>query len=368
MGFGWPLGLAALATLLVPILIHLARRRPEHPIRVGSLRHLSAGLAPRRARSRISEPWLLAARMLLLATLAAFLARPFIRRAPLPNAPVSLLLVPSALPEDSLRLLFPASDSLLAAGAELRRLPMADLWSEIAELDADLPDGSSLAVAAPLHLRVAGSRPAIRSTVSLHRLPSAASFALPARPRESLSVTIAADSSHRIAAERAAAAFRAVAELRGDSLVLTEGAALPVGESWIVWLADSEPTPAHLAAVRAGATLFTGAGGETAHAGGAVTIEPLARGRIITASWLETPSLDGSFPELIAQTWPEPSALAPTETAPRRISNRQLLPERAAPPRTTEPRTELGRALLAFAFVLFLLERWLAHRPARAPG
>ena len=79
MGFGWPLGFAALATLLVPVLIHLARQRPRRPVLVGSLRHLPDAAAPRRARSQVVEPWLLALRMLILALLALIIAQPFVR-------------------------------------------------------------------------------------------------------------------------------------------------------------------------------------------------------------------------------------------------------------------------------------------------
>ena len=56
MGVGWPLGLASLAALLVPLIIHLAKRRANQPIRVGSLRHFPAAAAPRRIHSRLTEP------------------------------------------------------------------------------------------------------------------------------------------------------------------------------------------------------------------------------------------------------------------------------------------------------------------------
>ena len=65
-----PLGLAALAALVVPILIHLVRR-PEHQlIDFAALRWLSERVRPRR-RLRFEDPWLLLARNYDTATMRA---------------------------------------------------------------------------------------------------------------------------------------------------------------------------------------------------------------------------------------------------------------------------------------------------------
>jgi hypothetical protein len=365
MGFGWPLGLAALAVLLVPVLLHLARRKPDRPIRVGSLRHLPPGAAPRRARSRIVEPWLLAARMLLLTLLALLIAQPFLRSVSPARAPKSVLVLPADLSDDSLRLLLPRGDSLLASGAEHRRLPMHDLWSELAELDAGLPAGSSIAVVAPAELPMAGGRPALRSMVTLHRIDAPARrVGAPASADRAIRVHIAADSSFRTAAARLVAGLRAVAEMRGDSLALIENLGVPADVDWIIRLSDSTPGPRELAAVRAGATLLTNAARAPRTGHGAVTLEPFERGRIISAPVLAVPPLDGTFPELLARIWPDPGALAPRKPESRRMSTGQLQPARAAPARTGDARMRLDTLLLALAFGLFLLERWMAHRPA----
>lgn len=368
MGFGWPLGLASLAALLVPLIIHLARRRAERPIRVGSLRHLPANAAPRRTHLRFTEPWLLAVRILVLTVLALFIARLFLRGEPPERAPISMLVVPSTVPDDSLRIFLPAFDSILRAGAELRRTPMADLWSEIAELDATLPAGSTLAIAAPFELRLPGARPALGSSIALHRIPApAASVPASAAPAgRTLQVVLAADSAHTVQARRVAAAFRAVAELRGDSLELVETADAPAGDAWIVWLSDADPAPGHLAAVAAGATLLTTHLPGTKARPRSISVEPLERGRVIIAPPLDAPPLDGTFPAFVARIWPDPSRLAPTEPPLRRVATSQLQPAHASTARTAAPRTEPGRALLVLAFALFLFERWLAHRPAVA--
>lgn len=367
MGFGWPLGLAALAALLVPVLLHLALRKPDRPVRIGSLRHLPPGAAPRRARSRIIEPWLLAVRMFLLALLALVLAQPFIRSVSPGRAPKSLLALPAGLSDDSLRVLLPHGDSLLASGAALHRLPMDDLWSELAELDAGLPAGSSIAVVAPIELAMAGGRPALRSAVTLHRIDvPGRDSGVPVNAGRSIRVHLASDSSFRTAAARLVAGLRAVADERGDSLVLIEDSGIPADADWVIRLTDSAPGAHELAAVRAGASLLTNAvrGPRAAH--DAVTLEPLDRGRIISVPLLAAPPLDGTFPELLARIWPDPGALTPRASGLRRISTGQLQPARAAPARTGDARMRLDILLLALASGLFLLERWMAHRPAPA--
>ena len=77
MSLAWlfPAGLAALATLLLPLLIHLARRDEQQRLDFAALRWLSAKPRPRR-RIRFDEWPLLLVRLLLLALLAVLLARP----------------------------------------------------------------------------------------------------------------------------------------------------------------------------------------------------------------------------------------------------------------------------------------------------
>ena len=71
----FPAGLAALAALLLPLLIHLARRDQQQLIDFAALRWLAAKPRPRH-RIRFDEWPLLLVRLLLLALLAGLLARP----------------------------------------------------------------------------------------------------------------------------------------------------------------------------------------------------------------------------------------------------------------------------------------------------
>ena len=75
LAFLLPAGLAALAALLLPLLLHLARRHEQTPTDFAALRWLRQKPKPRH-RIRFDEWPLLLLRLLLLALLALWLARP----------------------------------------------------------------------------------------------------------------------------------------------------------------------------------------------------------------------------------------------------------------------------------------------------
>ncbi len=72
-----PLALALLGAGLVPLLIHLLVRRRGRRVEFPTLRFLVASPARRLAFGRLSHPSLLAARILIIALLALFLAQPY---------------------------------------------------------------------------------------------------------------------------------------------------------------------------------------------------------------------------------------------------------------------------------------------------
>ena len=76
-----PLGLAALAALVVPIVVHLVRRLELRTTEFAALRWISERIRPRR-RLRFERPWLLLLRLALLALLALLLARPVLTQPP----------------------------------------------------------------------------------------------------------------------------------------------------------------------------------------------------------------------------------------------------------------------------------------------
>ncbi len=73
--WGWPIGLAALAALLLPIWLHLDRRRSMRVLRFAAMRFIGTAHPPKRTW-RLTEWLLLALRLLLLAAVVAWLALP----------------------------------------------------------------------------------------------------------------------------------------------------------------------------------------------------------------------------------------------------------------------------------------------------
>ena len=262
-----PAGLWALAALAVPLALHLWRR-PPRTVRLGSLRYLERLSRNRPRDLRWHERLLLATRLLLLGFLALILARPHWRPGSLDRAQRWALLDPAAAPEGNalvrLHTLQTAGyeTHLLAPGFPRRaNVPFngsPDLWSLLRELDAGLPAGSSLAVFTPGRLSsLRGERPALSRcrvewviTPALAAAPPAVPDAI--SPSPSLTVLILHDAARADDSRYLAAAVRAVAQVTGRNIALTERAA---GESdipgthfdWVFWLADRSP-PASLAA------------------------------------------------------------------------------------------------------------------------
>lgn len=76
--WGLPLGLLGLAALLLPVLLHLDRRRTLQTLRFAALRWIGSAHPPRR-HPRLTEWLLLVLRLLLLASVALWLAQPLLR-------------------------------------------------------------------------------------------------------------------------------------------------------------------------------------------------------------------------------------------------------------------------------------------------
>jgi hypothetical protein len=146
-----PLGLAALAALVVPLLIHLRRRTEEVPLDFAALRWLEARPRPKR-RIRFDEWLLLALRVLLVACLALLLARPAVLGWE-HDAP-RVLAAPGVDPaaarkavgaEADLRWIAPGFPAL-GAGAPPARGALSSL---IRQYDAELPEGAALTILVP---------------------------------------------------------------------------------------------------------------------------------------------------------------------------------------------------------------------------
>src|SRR5690606_1529268 len=145
----------ALLALAIPLLIHLARRDQQRPTVFAALRWLRERPKPRK-RIRFDEWPLLLVRLLLLALLALWLARPVLLGAP---DPAPWTVVAPGVPEADVRRIAGQGEGetrWLARGfPALAQPPPADAQptaSLLRELDARLPHGAALTVVVPERL------------------------------------------------------------------------------------------------------------------------------------------------------------------------------------------------------------------------
>jgi hypothetical protein len=262
-----PAGLWALTAVSIPLALHLWRR-PPRTVRLGSLRFLER-ISCRVPRDlRWHERLLLATRLLLLAMLAFMLTRPHWRPPSYDRPQHWALLDPTGTPEGrSLARLHALQaahyETHVLAPGFARGTPTVragsvapDLWSMLAEVDAGLPAGSSLAVFTPGQLAsLRGHRPALSHcrvewVVTALRFATAPAAA-PPNAAPPLTVLILHDASRSEDARYLAAAVRAVSQTSGSHITLTEGNTTPAAVAgrhadWAFWL-SAQPPPEELA-------------------------------------------------------------------------------------------------------------------------
>jgi hypothetical protein len=121
--FSAPLWLYGLATLAIPLALHLWSRRPRELIRVGSLRHIAELAEARSWSARLTEPLLLALRLGILACIVLALAGPRLSAGRLGSSVSHLVLIePVLLLDSSLIRSDPLLDSLTRSRATVRLL------------------------------------------------------------------------------------------------------------------------------------------------------------------------------------------------------------------------------------------------------
>jgi aerotolerance regulator-like protein len=261
LGFLAPLWLAGLASLAVPLALHLWSRRTGRAVRVGSIRLLSGAPPPMARRPRLHDPWLLALRCALLAALVLALARPYwtTRRV---TAPTWALVATDVVDRAGLL------DSLERTGRTVRPLDPSDLWLSLAIADQAARPGTHFEVfAAPLLSGTRGTRPQLRSPVVWHPRAAAHGPGSPVPPQSrGRIVVVFADAARSDDARYVTAALRAAGAVSGIPAIVTTRAAAAadagvVGSAdWIVWLSE-QPLPDVVAQrLQGGATVLTDVG------------------------------------------------------------------------------------------------------------
>ena len=365
----FPLGLAALAAGLLPLLIHLARRHPYTPLDFAALRWLRAQIRPRQ-RIRFDDWPLLLVRLMLLAALAFLLARPALT-GPAP-APSAWTVVAPGLDATALRGTaadrnwhwlapgFPAIDQAPPAAS-------ASLPSLLRELDAQLPAGTALTVHVPDPLPgLDGARLQLSRDVQWHTqpMPVTSPQTAAALPLLRLHGEASATAQHWLNALQRAWGVQALPSPlaedavpeRGEIGVWSLNDALPA--NWQAWLRD---------------------GGRVMTAG-----KPAASARILLRDAEGAPllwqqrigqgqllSLPGDWNAASNAALRDPQlpralllALQPP-TAPRLGDARDQAPHRAALSAVTPLPREPTPWLLLAIVLLFALERWMASSARR---
>lgn len=386
-----PLWLAGLASLAVPLALHLWSRQSGRALRVGSIRLLAGAPPPLARRPRVHDPWLLLLRCAVLGILVLALARPY--WTPRHRATPIWALVTDDVSDRAALV-----DSLEQRGVTVHAIDRNDLWLSLTLADGVAPPGTRFEVfATPLLRGVRGMRPALRSVVRWHPRPSIEGAASPAplvsRPRI---VAVFADASRSADARYVTAAFRAVGFVSGIPAIVTAHAAAATdtaavhGADWIVWLSDEPLADVVRRRLQAGATVLTDAG-RTPPPATRITFEqdagipvwsdgtgaPLLtvdragrglryrfRGRF-APRWSDI-VLDPGFPEAIARLWIGADSTR-LERDDRPIALSQVLPAHDARRGTATPGAgarSLFVPLWLIATALFVVERRVATRSA----
>lgn len=405
-----PIGLAAFAALLLPLLLHLARRSEVRIVPFAALRWLRAAPQPQR-RHRLEEWLLLLLRLLLLAALALLLAQPVLFGRPdrRPWVAVAPGVDPAAAREAVAaagarwHLLSPEFPELARDGeAATADAAGASLPSLLRELDATLPAGTPLTVVVPPVLEDADAQRPVLSREVAWRVVGAArpsppdATATPSRPTPmaipQVQVRFAAQREDAVRYLRAAGLAWAqdAAPSRRDQARPASRASVPatnpvaiapatrpldrdIGN--LVWLVPGEVPDAVRAWVEAGGHVLLDAEATWPGLPGDAPVVwrdatgPLARaarhgrGRVIR---MLRPWRPASMPSLLDPGFPAAlrGLFADPQPPPRRVLAADHAPGSGAAPWPERPRP-LAPWLAWLVAGLFLLERWVASGPRR---
>lgn len=376
-----PAGLAALAALLLPLLIHLTRRSEQRPTMFAAVRWLRA-LSRSRQRSGLDEWPLLLLRLIVLALLALLLAQPALLAGYDRRARVA---VAAGLdPAQARAAVSDRSDARwlwLAPGFPAFDAPMPEAASAQAsllrELDATLPPETALTVVVPQHWSGLDGQVPVLSRPVRWRVVDGPVPALAEVGHVPPSLQVfAGDDAPARAALPYLQALQAAWHEDGRALDVQPASAAAVAApvSVIVWIAAAPLPEALLQWAGTGGTLLLDARTPLPHG---LALQPLWRddngigvldggrfgaGRVLRfAHALDPvalpPLLDAAFPDRLR------ALLQPLPPARRGFAVTQLPMSGAA---ALPPAPQPLAAWLALAIaLLFLLERALASSPRR---
>lgn len=369
-----PIGLAALAALIVPLVIHLRRRTEDVPVDFAAMRWLAALPRPKQ-RIRFDEWLLLALRLLLLALLALLLARPAVlgweddalRVAVAPGVDVAAARKAAGAEADMRWIApgFPALDS----SPPKARVPLSSL---IRQFDAELPPGAPLTILVPPVVDgVDAGELRLTRKVTWQVVAGGSETDAPEAPAPALAVRHAEGQAGPVRY------FRAAAAAWGDKPQFTAEASgtLPPRDRVLIWLTPG-PVPQRVTDwVSAGGTALLGPAAELAmpaasgplwsdEAGGTlVEGGALGAGRLMRFT---RPLEPAAMPDLVAPGFAAAlrDLVSPPAPPPARLAAAAAAPVAGAAPYPLLPR-ELSGWLAVLIALAFAAERLLATRAKR---
>lgn len=371
-----PLGLAALAALIVPLILHLRRRNEDVPLDFAAMRWLEALPRPKR-RLRFDEWLLLALRLLLVALLALLLAQPAVLgwEDDAPRALAAPGVDPAAArkaagAEADLRWIAPG----FPAVGESKSPSQASVSSLIRQYDAELPQGAPLTILVPPVLDgVDAGRLALSRKVTWKAV-AAASGAVETKPAPAPTLAVRHAGGASAAPLRyfraAAAAWEGAAGFTAEA-----GDTVPARGAVLIWLRPG-PVPQSLTDwVEAGGTALVvdsaalampaASGPLWADEGGEVLVEggPLGAGRLMRFT---RPLAPATVPDLLDPGFAEAlrDLVSPPAPPPARVAAAAAAPTGDAPPYPLPPRA-LSPWLAVLIALAFLAERLMASRRRR---
>jgi hypothetical protein len=371
----FPAGLAALAAVLIPLVIHIARRTESRTIDFAALVWLEERPKPRR-RLRLDELWLLAARLLLLTLIAVGLAQPVLWGAA-DRRP--LVAVAPGLDSSSYETAEVARRVWLAPGfpeiGQAAPTTGGTTTSLVRQLDAELAPGTPLEVVVPPLLDDADAqRPVLSRPVSWRTATPVAETELSAPAPPALTVRFGPDGEAAVRYFRAAAT--AWVETGAEPGIVAEPLAVPLprGARHLIWLDAGTPPAQIVDWVRRGGTIVLAEGARVpldiaprpvwndAEGAPIAALGRLGQGRVIQLDRALTPE---TMPQLLEPDFPDRLAglLAPAPD-PMRVAATDHAPLTGAAP-YEQPPLDLRPWLALLIALVFAGERWLATRRVR---
>ena len=376
-----PAGLAALAALLLPLLLHLARRHEQTPTDFAALRWLRQKPKPRH-RIRFDEWPLLLLRLLLLALLALWLAKPVLSGADdtrpwivaIPGVDVAGVRRQAADTDARLHWLapgFPSLDEAAPAGTPA-------IGSLLRQLDAELPPETPVTVIVPATLQGADAeRPVLSRAVTWTVVDGAmAAPAARASAPPTLAVRHVAGNDTGLRYLRAAAlAWHPASSTLSTLQIGTADEALPATTMPLVWLVPGPVPAAVVQWIASGGTAllandsaldgFTADTTPWRDADGAALVEAATRGKGRVLRFTRPLRAD-AMPELVEADFPQHlrALFHAPGAAPTRVLATDYAPATGGATYPVAPR-DLQPWLTLLIALLVLVERWMATRRTR---